>query len=459
MSRSLVDERLECRSILDYVKTLSADVIERVYSHPACCLCVLRELDLLGQVFVMRLVFLEQPVPKAVVTSWVDADHVKQISTCASELCQLGLWSEIQLPGGLPGWALNATFRVNTRRSIVEGGVTRALTPCSSPDTHVRPVSALDAYCLERWQCVLHYMVGSSQQEGIAVDAVRILLHSGLMSAEDGDSQPVITRRGFQFLLSETGAQVWFFMRHYLDTCHTHGLDRVECLSLLLQLGFSRLGSDYSTAQMSDQQLVFLQHLREFGLVYQRKRSSGRFYPTRLAVGVGAGAVPHSLPSAGHMLVETNYRVYAYTCSDLQVALIGLFCEMVYRFPNLSVAILTRDSVRQALRSGITAEQILLFLRMHAHPETKRKRGGSPLPSTVVDQIKLWEIERNRFSFTSGVLYNQFVVQADFEMLRNFARDRGCLTWENADKRLMVVTREGHDEVKRFWKRYGRSGA
>ena len=146
--------------------------------------------------------------------------------------------------------------------------------------------------------------------------------------------------------------------------------------------------------------------------------------------------------------------MYAYGASDLQVALVGLFCEMVYRLPNLSVAILTRDSVRQALRSGITADQVIAFLRMHAHGEMKKQ--DPVLPGTVVDQIKLWEIERNRFTFADGVLYNQFLAQADFEMLRNYARDLGCLTWESPEKRVMVVTKEGHDDVKRYWRRYGR---
>lgn len=48
-------------------------------------------------------------------------------------------------------------------------------------DNKARDVSFLDGYSAERWECVLHYMVGSQQQEGISADAVRILLHAGLM--------------------------------------------------------------------------------------------------------------------------------------------------------------------------------------------------------------------------------------------------------------------------------------
>lgn len=39
------------------------------------------------------------------------------------------------------------------------------------------------------------------------------------------------------------------------------------------------------------------------------------------------------------------------------------------------------------------------------------------LPPTVVDQIKLWEMERNRLIYQEGVLYSQFLSQVS---LKNF---------------------------------------
>lgn len=74
---------------------------------------------------------------------------------------------------------------------------------------------------------------------------------------------------------------------------------------------------------------------------------------------------------------------------------------------------------------------------MHAHP--KMISTGSPiLPPTVVDQIYLWEQERNRFNFSEGVLYSQFMSQNDFETLRDYAQDLGVLVWQNERKRTMV---------------------
>lgn len=44
--------------------------------------------------------------------------------------------------------------------------------------------------------------------------------------------------------------------------------------------------------------------------------------------------------------------------SELQIALVALFSEMLYRFPNVVVAQVTRESVQQAIGNGITAQQV-----------------------------------------------------------------------------------------------------
>lgn len=44
------------------------------------------------------------------------------------------------------------------------------------------------------------------------------------------------------------------------------------------------------------------------------------------------------------------------------------------------------------------------------------------IPPTITDQIRLWELERSRLTFTEGVMYNQFLSQADFEVLRDYAK-------------------------------------
>jgi Transcription factor Tfb2 len=66
----------------------------------------------------------------------------------------------------------------------------------------------------------------------------------------------------------------------------------------------------------------------------------------------------------GFIIVETNYRIYAYTSSTLQISILSLFINMQTRFANMVVGILNRDSVREALARGITADQVWEILNL-----------------------------------------------------------------------------------------------
>lgn len=447
---------LQCANLYEYLITLPEDVLDTLYSYPIICLAVYRDLPDIGKHHVMRMLFVEQPVPQAVVASWVGQEYCKEHTHVAQVLVKLKVWHEASIPGGLPAWAISSTFKKNLKTAMFGGGSSWGCNPNKEADTKARNVDYLDKYAMERWECVLHYMVGSQQQEGISPDAVRVLIHAGLMKRDDEDGSPVITRDGFQFLLLDTPAQVWYFMLQYLDTVYARGLDLPQCLAFLFQQSFSILGKDYSTDGLSDGLLTFLQHLREFGLVYQRKRKGGKFYPTRLALNMTRQKGKSDLGKhEGFVIVESNYRVYSYTDSNLKVALIGLFTEMLYRFPNMCVGTLTRDSVCMALRSGITSDQIIRFLTLHAHPLLISK-GGPVIPPTISDQIKLWEKERDRFQFTEGILYSQFLSHSDFSVLRDYALEQNCLIWHCDKRRTMVVTKQGHDDVKKFWKKHSK---
>lgn len=56
------------------------------------------------------------------------------------------------------------------------------------------------------------------------------------------------------------------------------------------------------------------------------------------------------IKNKGFLVVETNYRVYAYTNSSLQLAILSTFTELLYRFSDVVVGVMTRDSVRRALQ-------------------------------------------------------------------------------------------------------------
>ncbi|NXW67542.1 TF2H4 factor, partial [Hirundo rustica] len=330
------------------------------------------------------------------------------------------------------------------------------------PDRHARDVPALDKYAEERWEVVLHFMVGSPSA-AVSQDLAQLLVQAGLMKSEGGEP-PCITSAGFQFLLLDTPAQLWFFILQYLRGAEARGMDLVEILSFLFQLSFSTLGKDYSVEGMSESLLTFLQHLREFGLVFQRKRKSRRFYPTRLAIALASGtamgtAAGTEPDSHGFVLVETNYRIYAYTGDPGDTwGHLGTHLGTPGDTPGTAgdTPGTDGDTWDGWGQLGHPCHPIIHFLRTRAHPAMAKQT--PVLPPTITDQIRLWELERDRLRFSDGVLYNQFLSQVDFEVLRDHARALGVLVFENPARRLMVVTPAGHPDVKRFWKRQKHNG-
>ena len=158
------------------------------------------------------------------------------------------------------------------------------------------------------------------------------------------------------------------------------------------------------------------------------------------------------------MVVQTNFQVAAYTRSKLHVSTLGLFCDVstFRRLPNVIFFHLTRDSIRSAFRLGVTADQIVRFLHVHAHPMLRS--GDQPLvPSNVTGQILLWDKERHRvvmdevrqpqvflkfctkslLSSTSPISFLKVWVHqckdaAEFSATRQFTSDLDALAWAAA---------------------------
>jgi Transcription factor Tfb2 len=93
-------------------------------------------------------------------------------------------------------------------------------------------------------------------------------------------------------------------------------------------------------------------------------------------------ANPSDTSSQGYIILETNYRLYAYTNSPLQIAILNLFVSLKSRFENLVQGIITRDSVRNALNNGISADQIIYFISSNVHPQM---RTNVPFPGECAD--------------------------------------------------------------------------
>jgi transcription initiation factor TFIIH subunit 4 len=160
-------------------------------------------------------------------------------------------------------------------------------------------------------------------------------------------------------------------------------MDPIEALAFLFMLGNLELGRGYSTENLTATQLTMLEDLAETGFIYRRSKTSKRFYPTRLASSLSSAAFSQSdstafptsssslvtaatatraaagrEPAQGFIIVETNFRVYAYTSNLLQIAVLNLFVQFKARFPDMVVGEITRGKMKGALEKGITADQV-----------------------------------------------------------------------------------------------------
>lgn len=231
-------------------------------------------------------------------------------------------------------------------------------------------------------------------------------------------------------------------------------MDEVDVLSFLFMLGSLELGVAYSKANLSPTQGEMLDDLEDYGIIHRPPESPSYFYPTRLATTLtsdAGGLRSSSLASStdnnkGFIVIETNYRVYAYTTSNLQIAIIQLFTRLITRYPNMVSGKVTRESIRRAVGMGITSDQIISYLTTHAHPQMSKNQ--PVLPPTVVDQIRLWQLEGDRMKATVGFLFKDFNTQAEYEAPCKYAAEIGVLVWKNERERKFFVTR--HEQVAAY---------
>ncbi|GMR47943.1 hypothetical protein PMAYCL1PPCAC_18138, partial [Pristionchus mayeri] len=309
----------------------------------------------------------------------------------------------------------------------------------------------------ERWECLLRFLALPSEStvQNVSSTTRDVLNHAGFTSGYGSDID--ITSKGFQFLLLSQVQQIWSYMIELLRMETKEGRSVKELLDVLLRMALcvhsepenKRFEVDNS---WTERQVSFVTHLRELGLIFIRKRKDGFFYLTPLMANLCLASQKDStIKKTGSIIVETNFRVYAYTSSSLQLAILSSFTSMTYRFHDMSVGVLTRDSVRKALQVGITADQIISFLKTNSHPESASS--ALPIPITVSDQIRLWEDERKRLLYQDATLYSSFESEREYQDVLSFAESEKILLLADVSRKNIVVTGEGHEKVKAWWKR------
>ncbi len=260
-------------------------------------------------------------------------------------------------------------------------------------------------------------------------------------------------------LLKDSFSQVWVLLRSIINNQHRG--DEFPILNFIFKLSFTKAGALYSDPDLSPNHHSLLSSLHDLGVLHLEENFC--FRPTSVGTQLLAAASristgPTSLASISRMksgssaigdvqiVVETNFRVYAYTTSAFQMNLIGLFTHLRYRLPNLVVCHLTRDAVRRALISGINADQIIAYLNAHAHPRMKK----GIIPSNVSDEIRLWEGEQERVQTKKGTYLSDFDSAEDFNRVLAYADELGGKLWADPIRKQLVVSEDAANLVRNF---------
>ncbi|KAG4028241.1 hypothetical protein MFRU_023g00770 [Monilinia fructicola] len=448
----------------EYLERLPGTTFRRLYQQPSTSLAIFRRmLPHLAKTFVMALLYMPKPLPLTALDQWVQPKSKKQKDQALSLLSRLHIVDITALSREDPQTvALTKSFGASLRLALTGGGNHQSFGVPSSDliAPHV-DIDFLDVHARMQWEGILHYMVNSvgagSGQEGKGpANSVKTLLDAGkLVTRGRGVG---ITQAGFSFLLQEANAQVWTLLLLWIENAESMGMDSVDVLSFLFMLGSLELGRAYSTTTLTDAQHNMLGNLIDFGLIYLPPSAPTQFFPTRLATTLTSDASALRTVSAafdaasksaasqkGFIIIETNYRLYAYTNSPLQIAVLSLFTKLHSRYPNMVSGRISRESIRLAIAHGITSDQIISYLSTHAHPQlvkaSSAAHGGPVLPPTVVDQIRLWQLENERMKSVPGFLFKDFEGQKEYEACARYAEEVGVLVWKHDAKRMFFVTR------------------
>ncbi|ODV84186.1 hypothetical protein CANARDRAFT_201563 [[Candida] arabinofermentans NRRL YB-2248] len=520
-------------TINEYLDNLPETVHTQLYKSPETCLAIFRLLPSLAKFYIMLLLFQETSIPYSDLNRWIknpNMHHVNPNKIYQNEsikrLKSLNLLKDIRKrvvhpqtgqKTEIPFVQLNPIFRTSFRNALT--GNSGKLSNLFDDESDRITIEFLDNYCLNKWENILHFMVGSEIKQLPSIGVLTLLRYSGLMElpsdhyTPDGSkslsidtlSKLLITQNGFQFLLQDINSQIWTLLLQYLKMSEKLMMNPVDVLNFIFMLGSLELGQGYPITMLSNTQIIMLEDLVDYGLIYDpgeiEGNSNRNFYPTRLSTTLtsescnfktASTVIDQEISNAnseetknssnqGSIIIETNFKIYCYTSSPLQIAVLNLFIHMKARFSNMVTGSLTRESVRRALMNGITADQIINYLESHAHPgmikmadeklskqlEYEQSIGNlnavnelklEILPPTVIDQVKLWQLELDRIQTFKGYLYKDFTNDYEFEKLLNYGDEIGVITWKDRLRRKFFVTLEGSSQLIDYANRILRKG-
>lgn len=452
--------------LFEYVSELSRAELDKLYADAPSVRVIFREaVPPVAQQLVMRLLLGgARPFQESVLKRWCATLSALPHSAYLSVLqrLQILLPQKAQKPGQAPVGQLlmlHKRFQASLSAYLQGAEGLRERAPASAATEAASP-EVLEEHAVASWERFLGELL-DPDSESLLADLASVLNFKG--------STGGLTAAGFQFVLDERQQQLWRLVISFLkkDEAGAAGANgaadrKQQALQALLAIGELGLGEPLTSSAPRP----FLRFLVELGVLYEAgpgTAGTGSFLTTPAALALFRRDVSQRLSrstagsEAGEsqgLIVESNFKVYGYISSPLQARLLGHFCEILVKLPNLVVGQLTAESVLKAMSQGIRAAHMLRYLEAAAHPQQRRSReaegneGGNEgsVPSNVCGQLEVWESSRSRAASSSAVLFEWSAEDCEdtFEEAKKLAEAQGALLWSRgreADRAPVLVVR------------------
>ena len=395
--------------------------IANIYSDSDVVVSVFHQLGALEKTLISRLMLLDRSIKESLLMYWgvVPGSMTNSVRQLV-DLCILHHESHDHSADRL--FDMEPNFRRTINHVLSSFGVPdfsttlvhsqKILTGAQTQKFFFQHASTPQLAGVSRWHTLLERIISPSHSVQSPADIDRVISRLGF-----GAYPPPPT--AYRFVLSDTCSQLWTLILEFLSvietTTHAES-SSVHSVALALRLivgvmkqifnenCICKLATEIEHSVIS-RTIIFLEELD----VVKRSRATSSPRTTNIvefSIGPLASGLITSVDQktseknlsnllvGAQLIVDSNMHVTAYTQSNLQNKLIGLFCSMQRMLcGKFVIGILTRESVQRAIEAGVTSETISKFLSSNLHPKC-----GPSLPQNVVNQIRIWESDypRNR---------------------------------------------------------------
>ncbi|KAL0448758.1 UNVERIFIED_CONTAM: General transcription and DNA repair factor IIH subunit TFB2 [Sesamum latifolium] len=289
---------------------------------------------------------------------------------------------------------------------------------------------------LEEW-----VLADGNSKHRVAVDRLiqlRILTET---VERDDKEPPKLTESGFQFLLMDTNAQLWYIVREYINNCEDLGVDTADLIFIPAGAQLSYYWQGFVVVETNFRMYAYSTSKLHCEILRLFARYAGSLLHKSYISAEGTSgftediSTPRLWEGLRSLLVDSAILV----CLDFLVSLWEATCVVNLWLPGVVVptrgyegikteefqflVILNSHNGEVAYPFLTCGMQIISFLQQNAHPRVAERTPS--VPENVTDQIRLWEADLNRVEMTPAHLYDEFPSRDVFDAACDFAREYG----------------------------------